>query len=474
MIARRAYREAMEAGDDLLADRAIVTLDAARAAPPDAILFSYARAVRAGDKKGAAAILTRIGAGPFDFVAGLLGAWAVYDAGGDPVAKLAESKSSPVARRYMAENRALLLIATDKVDEGAIALQALLGADQASLDLRINAAELLAAKGRADISRALLSGSDSAVVALRRTIGRGVPPSSAFGASRVFARLAADLSEGDPTPIVTALMRASLRLDPDNDRVRILLARALVRGGASERALALLDQVKPSSPFHESALEARVSVLSNAGEDAGALAAATALSNRKDATSADAVRMGDLLTSAGRFEDAARAYSLAIRRAGDTPSWTLFLQLGGTLDQAGRWPEARKALERAVEMAPEEPVALNYLGYARLEHGEDPAISIKLLEKANALQPGDASIIDSLAWAYFQHGDTRKAVPMLELAARGQPANATINEHLGDAYWSLGRRYEARYAWQAAAIVADAKDGPRIAAKIADGVRVQP
>ena len=63
---------------------------------------------------------------------------------------------------------------------------------------------------------------------------------------------------------------------------------------------------------------------------------------------------------------------------------------------------------------------------------------------------------------------------MLELAARGQPANATINEHLGDAYWSLGRRYEARYAWRAAAIVADAEDGPRIAAKIADGIRATP
>jgi tetratricopeptide (TPR) repeat protein len=473
-IARRAYREAMEAGDDALADRAIVTLDAARAAPPDAILFSYARAVRAGDKAAAASILTRIGAGPFDFVANLLSAWAVYDAGGDPIAKLSEGKSNPVARRYTAENRALLLIATGKVDEGAVALQALLGADQASLDLRISAAELFAAKGRSDIAKALLSGNDSAVVILRRTIGDGVPPSSAFGASRLFSRLAADLSEGEPTPIVVALARASLRLDPGNDRARILLAQALSRGGASDRALTLLGQVEPSSPFHEAALQARVAVLSGAGEGTGALAAATTLSNRKDATSTDAARVGDLQTSAGRFDDAARAYSLAIKRAGDNPSWTLFLQLGGALDQAGRWPEARKALERAVEMAPDEAVALNYLGYARLEHGEDPAASIALLEKANSLQPGDASIIDSLAWAYFQRGDTRRAVPMLELAARGQPANAEINEHLGDAYWSLGRRYEARYAWQAAAIVADTEDSSRIAAKIANGMRAKP
>lgn len=473
-IARRAFREAMEAGDDALADRAIETLDAARAAPPDAILFSYARALRAGDKAAASAVLTRISTGPFDFVAGLLGAWATYDAGGDPLAKLNEGKSNPVARRYTAENRALLLIATGKLDEGAVALQALLGADQASLDLRINAAELFAAKGRQDIARALLSGNDSAVVVLRRTIDDGVQPSASFGASRLFTRLAADLSEGEPTPIVASLTRAALRLDPRNDRARILLAQTLARGGASDRALALLGQVDADSPFHEAALQARVAVLSGAGEGAAALAAATTLSNRKDATAIDAVRVGDLLTAAGRFDDAARAYTLAIKRSGDHPSWTLYLQLGGALDQGGRWPEARKALERAVEMAPDEAVALNYLGYARLEHGEEIAASIALLEKANALQPGDASIIDSLAWAYFKRGDTRKALPMLELAARGQPANATINEHLGDAYWSLGRRYEARYAWQAASIVADAEDGPRIAAKIANGIIAKP
>jgi tetratricopeptide (TPR) repeat protein len=473
-IARRAYREAMEAGDDALADRAIVTMEAARAAPARAPRVSYGRAGSVGDKVEAKAILTRIGAGPFDFVAGLLTAWAALDSGADPVAMLNGAKANPVARRYTAENRALLLIASGRVDEGAIALQALLGADQSSLDLRFNAAQLLAGKGRADFARALLAGNDGAVVALRRTIGHGVQPSSAFGASRLFARLAADLSEGDPTPIVISLLRGSLRLDPANDRARVLLAQTLARGGANERALTMLEQILPTSPFHEEALQARVAVLSGAGEGAGALAAATTLSDRKDGTSTDAVRVGDLLVTAGRFDEAARAYALAIKRAGDTPSWTLYLQLGGAFDQAGRWPEARKALERAVVLAPEEPIALNYLGYARLEHGEAIAASIALLEKANALQPGDASIIDSLAWAYFKRGDVRKALPMLELAARGQPANGTINEHLGDAYWSLGRRYEARYAWQAAAVVADAEDGPRIAAKIANGIRATP
>ena len=44
-----------------------------------------------------------------------------------------------------------------------------------------------------------------------------------------------------------------------------------------------------------------------------------------------------------------------------------------------------------------------------------------------------------------------------------------MNEHLGDAYWAAGRRYEARYAWAAALVYADDKDAARIHGKIETG-----
>jgi tetratricopeptide (TPR) repeat protein len=296
----------------------------------------------------------------------------------------------------------------------------------------------------------------------------------AFGASRLLTRLAADLAEGDPTPLTLSLARAALRLDPGNDRARMLLALALARGGAQERALATLAEISEASPYRETALQARVAVLNAAGKAQDALAAASELAARKDATSADAARLADLLVAAGRFGDAAKTYRMAIARAGDTASWTLYLQLGGALDQAGHWPEARAALEKAVKLEPNAAVALNYLGYARIEHGEDVAASVAMLERASALQPDQASITDSLAWAYFRRGDVAKALPLLERAAKDEPGNPTINEHLGDTLWSLGRRYEARYAWRAAAIVANADDSARLAGKIADGMRTNP
>ncbi|MBA3837983.1 MAG: hypothetical protein C0499_10050 [Zymomonas sp.] len=123
-------------------------------------------------------------------------------------------------------------------------------------------------------------------------------------------------------------------------------------------------------------------------------------------------------------------------------------------------------IERAVELAPDEPVALNYLGYGLLENRGDRARATRLLERALALRPDDGSILDSLGWCYFLTGDLPRALPLLERAAAQSPDNATINDHLGDAYWRAGRHFEARYAWGAAKGVATGDDEARIAAKI--------
>jgi Flp pilus assembly protein TadD len=82
------------------------------------------------------------------------------------------------------------------------------------------------------------------------------------------------------------------------------------------------------------------------------------------------------------------------------------------------------------------------------------------------LQPDDAAITDSLGWVLFLRGKSAEAVPLLERAAASSPGEPTINERLGDAYWSLGRQFEARYAWRAALITAEDKDRGRISSKI--------
>ena len=52
--------------------------------------------------------------------------------------------------------------------------------------------------------------------------------------------------------------------------------------------------------------------------------------------------------------------------------------------------------------------------------------------------------------ALYRMGEYEAAVEKLEKAIELVPEDPTINDHLGDAYWRIGRLIEARYQWRRA------------------------
>jgi tetratricopeptide (TPR) repeat protein len=465
VVAIRAYREALQAGDIALATRAAAVLDAAGVAPADAALLPLAQAARSNTINAADTAIGRLARGPLAMLVPALSAWTAFARGGDPAGALDADATDPIARRLASETHALLLIAADRSDDAIVALTT---EPRMPTDLRVAAAQLLFGKGKDDSARTLLAGRDPTFVALRA--GAAAKPTLGFGVSRLLLRLASDLASGPPTPLSVALTQAALLADPDYDRARVLLADALAKGGAPDRALVVLDGVGARSPFASAAAAERIVVLTDAGRGAEALSIAAARAERAEANAYDWQRYADLLVVADRATDAVPYYRRVIDTGEQGDGWAAWLQYGGALDQAGRWPEARDALEKAVARAPQQPLALNYLGFARIEHGEDLAAATRMLARAAALDPDNASIIDSLGWAYHLTGNTPRALPLLERAAAAEPTNTEIGEHLGDVYWTLGRRYEARYAWRAAQLTAAGDDVPRLATKLAEGL----
>jgi Flp pilus assembly protein TadD len=57
-------------------------------------------------------------------------------------------------------------------------------------------------------------------------------------------------------------------------------------------------------------------------------------------------------------------------------------------------------------------------------------------------------MVDSLGWAYYRLGDYAKAVQKLEEAVELDAGDPEINNHLGDAYWKVGRKDEALFQWR--------------------------
>lgn len=465
VVAIRAYRNAMSAGDLALARRAALVLKRADVAPLDVAILDLADALRSGDRAATDDALGRLGAGPLDFISPIVRAWIAQSRGGAPFELLDSVAKDGLGQRYITEHRALLLIADGQTEAGIAAIRVQIGIGSATRDVRITAANVLAAKGKRQAARALLGDDGPAI--------RRIKPNAAFGAGQLFTRLADDLSGQNAEALTIVLARSALLLDPGNDDARLLLAEALKADGAYASAIEALRVIRPASDRFDAAQAERIKLIQARGDSVSALDVAATLARRPQATQADRQLYADLLVEVGREADAARVYADIVARAGEDAGWSNYLQLGGALERAGQWDAALPHLRRAVALGPDQAVALNYLGYALVDRGEALSEGQRLLERASQLRPDDPSITDSLGWAYFRAGDFARAVPLLERAAQGNAASATINEHLGDAYWAVGRRYEARYAWRAATINATAAQQMRLAEKLADGLPLQ-
>lgn len=482
IVAGRAVAQAISGGDVGLA------LKLARGMPQgadlgvDARLLLVADELRNGREERGLALLRAEGSEPdLSFLAPIVDAWvSVRRDANRALNILAEVPvGSPVGAR-VSEHRALILLQMGKsADADPYARRAIGMAGGRENHLRLALADAFL-KAR-DKPRALemVAGREIALGVGRRSIEAGKPTGMAIDTpAKAYAELlmamAIDLNRSNSRALSIALVQIARHADPANAQAAIIHGLLLEADQRPDASLAAFRSVGPHSPLSSQARDGEARTLSRAKRFTEALAMAEREAAKPDATADDLSRLGDVLSAIDREGEAAEAYGRAAQLAEATglggELWTLQLLRGGALDRAGRWPEAKQALQAAIALAPEQPLVLNYLGYAKLERGEDLDGAETMIAKASALAPEDASITDSLGWAQFKRGRLPQAISTLQRAAAMDPAQAEIHEHLGDALYAAGRRFEARFAWEAAMIGAKDDAARRLRAKLEAGL----
>ncbi len=243
----------------------------------------------------------------------------------------------------------------------------------------------------------------------------------------------------------------ALYLDPSFDGARRLAGSILNVYGESEKAIAMLSQITPSSSYYQ---QTRIEIAGaltalDRGNEAVAMLRKAA---RGEKNSYDVrLALSGLEAARGDHREAVKILDALLAELPAEPeadAWRLYLSRAVSLMEMNDWPRAEADLKRAAELAPEEAIALNYLGYSWAERGENLDEAFDLIEKAVVLDPNSGAIIDSLGWANYQRGHYEVAVGHLEHAAALEPGDPTVTDHLGDVYWRLGRQIEARYQWR--------------------------
>lgn len=178
--------------------------------------------------------------------------------------------------------------------------------------------------------------------------------------------------------------------------------------------------------------------------------------------------ISSLYNQAKRGKDAVLSAQKAYSVAGSEEKKQIAnLTLATAQQTSGEYQAAENILRNLLKQSPNNPIALNNLGYFLLERDEKLEEAIILIRKAVEIDPTNSSYLDSLGWAYYKLGKLGEAELYLKEAINNDSGSATIYEHLGDVYQKQGKKELARQAWQKAInLTTDAVVNTRLKEKI--------
>lgn len=270
------------------------------------------------------------------------------------------------------------------------------------------------------------------------------------------------------------------------ERARFLLGKAdlfadkqlisfFMESGKKEEALQTVRLVRKNFGDDYSLIRTEATILTNLGRVDEGVALIKSLMAKKSAVPSayyddfsNYIFISSLYSQAKRSKDAILTAQKAFGVAQNEERRQIAsLSLATAQYQSGNHLQAEKTLREILKKTPNNPMALNNLGYYLLERDEDVDEAVSLIEKAVKIDPTNPSYLDSLGWGYYKLGKLTEAEKYLKEALRYNNSSATIHEHLGDVYQKQGRFSLAKSAWQKALVLSsDTKIAARIKEKM--------
>ena len=224
-------------------------------------------------------------------------------------------------------------------------------------------------------------------------------------------------------------LRASLKKQPQNPGLRLLLTRTLIELNRIPEALAELDQLLGTGASPDTEMEA------------GRLLRRLAERRFRDLNHSDAGQAavseiaGRRLEREGNFAAALARYHDAQQREPDRPG--LRYSIGGVLWKMRDFEAAENNLRAELERTPEHGMANFRLGQVLIATSRE-AESVTYLERAVAAMPDRVEVRRELGKAYRKAGRPADAQAAWEAVAKALPNDDQVHFLLGGLYRELG------------------------------------
>lgn len=341
--------------------------------------------------------------------------------------------------------RAEVLMRQERNEAAMEALDAVLALGLTDIPERLRAASLLDGLGQTERAAELLAQGEQtdATFAGRAAYLARVEKSDALQALYGLIKADAVAAIGPEADAGTTVFDA----DISDDR-RFLLGQIAEVIEASDDALRWYGAVR--DPARRLPAQLRIAVLHEAAghpEHAiGTLHAVQASDSEDGETLRNAYLLeGELLNRRGEIAASIDALNRGLLVFEDDRA--LLYARALTYERLDRVPEAIIDLQVLVAEDPEDADALNALGYTMADRTDDHEEALGYIERALALAPEQAAILDSMGWVLFKLGRTEEALGYLQRAFEAQE-DAEIAAHLAEVLAALGRDSEAREVWQ--------------------------
>ncbi len=247
-------------------------------------------------------------------------------------------------------------------------------------------------------------------------------------------------------------LRLARYLEPNSTKLKKVLALSYEGIGRFKEAIEVYHEIPQSSPSYGEVQISIALAYHRLDQNEKAIEILEALKQNEKYHYQALLGLGSIMMSQAKYDEAIKYFEQAELTVTQPTKdhWNLFFNIGVAYDKADKWERSEGYLKKAVELFPQNPESLNYLAYSWLVRNKNIKQARAMLESAVIRSGGAPHILDSYGWALYKLGYYKEAIPFLEQASNSMAYSTVISDHLGDAYWKVGRKREARFQWQKA------------------------